>query len=150
MAYAAPADIVASWPKVHTAGLDHDELRTMIARADALIDAYCGQRYGVPFATDPASTPALVKMLSVDLAMLDVFNRMERMPDWIRDRITRAYELLQKISEGLIVVPGVGENLDAGVIRSTTSGYQPIFGAVPSLGETFDPDRADDEGDARD
>ena len=150
MAYAVPQDLLTAWPKTYTTGFTTDELRVFIARADAIIDAYLARTYTVPFATDATSTPALIRNLSTDLAMLDVLHRMPETPEWVRDRITRAYELLKMLANGEISVPGAAEATDTGVVQSTTSGYVPTFGAAASLDERVDPSRAEDESDARD
>lgn len=145
MAYCTVTDVLAAWPRVHTSGLVNDEIRTMIDRADSIIDGYLAVRYTVPFQSEPNSPP-LIKTLSTDLALLDVFNRMPNTPDWIRDRLTRAFEMLKMLAEGTMVIPGVevGER-----IRTSTEQYVPVFGAVPSLDERYDPNRADDEAGSR-
>ena len=150
MPYAAPQDVLDAWPKTFTAGFTNDELRVFLVRADAIIDGYLARIYTVPFATDPASTPELIQLLSVDLCMLDVIHRMPNTPEWVRDRITRAYDILKMLRDGDMVVPGATETSDSGIVRSTTSQYTPTFGAQPSLSEQVDPDRADDEANSRD
>jgi phage gp36-like protein len=149
MPYATPEDVLASWNKVHTSGLTNDEIRTMISRAGNIIDAYLAIRYTVPFATDPSNTPGLIKDLTCDLALLDVFDRQPNTPDWIVRRIQRAYDLLTALQNEQVSLPGVGENTETGVPRSNTEGYTPVFGARPSLREQIDPNRSQTERDAR-
>ncbi len=155
MAYSMPQDIRDGFPKIHTAGLTDDELRTLIADADAMIDAVTGPRYAVPFATDPTTTPPIIRFLSKTLAMVDVFDRSPNTPEWVTRRIDRAQTTLNLIADGTLAVVAAGggqiaEQSNFDVIRSTTSGYIPVFGAKPSLGENVDPTRADDEATARD
>lgn len=154
MPYCTPQDVLNAWPKVHTSQLVPDELVLMIARGDAVIDAALGVRYGVPFCTDPTQTPAIVKMLSQDLAMLDVFDRMPNTPDWITRRITRDQDILEKLADGTMAVIGTDGSLvavrtDGDAPASTTETYIPVFGAVPSLSERNDPVRLGDELDNR-
>jgi phage gp36-like protein len=152
MPYSSVDDLYKAYPKVHTVGLTPEELTVFIVRADALIDGYLGQRYAVPFASTPGATPPLIRMLSTDLAMMDVVDRWPNTPDWIIRRIERAQEVLKMIAEGIMVVVGPDGGLtdvrtDIGMIRSNTAdaGYVPTFQSVPTLDERFDPNRANDE-----
>lgn len=153
--YATPQDMLAAWPKVHTSGLQHDELRTMLDRASHLIDGMLARRYTVPFCADPSDAPPLVRDICVDLAMLDVLDRAPNTPDWIVRRIERAQHRLDRLAAGDAALVGpdgglVGELTDVGVLTPNTSGYVPVFGAVPSsLTERADPARAADEASAR-
>jgi hypothetical protein len=154
MPYSAPLDVLARWAKSHTSGLTHDELRVMIADADALIDARLARLYVVPVSTDPAMAPPLLKMLSATFALLDVFNRAKETPEWITARMTRMDAILADLATGdlaLVDVTGTPIAQNAGFDQpgSTTSGYVPVFGGVPSTTEQYDPSRADDELSAR-
>ena len=56
--------------------VDASRVERAIADADAEINAYCGVRYSVPFDT----TPALIRKLSVDIALYpeDVVRLVQR------------------------------------------------------------------------
>ena len=154
MPYSAPLDVLARWPKVHTSTFSHDELRVMIGDADAIINAKIAVRYTVPVATDPSNTPTLLKKLSAELALLDVFDRAQTTPDWIRSRFERDYQILDALANGdmVLVTDGGGlipQTADIDVPGSTTSEYIPVFGGVPSLAEGYDSVRAQDEDNAR-
>jgi hypothetical protein len=150
MPYSSPLDVLARWARVHTSGLTHDELRVMIDDADAVINARLARLYAVPVSTDPSAAPPLLKMLSSTFALLDVFNRARETPEWITARMTRCDQILADLASGEMALPGVdGVPIEqAGGFdqpASTTSGYAPVFGAVPSLDERFDPSRRTDE-----
>mgnify|MGYP001562870916 CR=1 FL=1 len=152
MSYSSVADMYRAYPKIHTVGLTSEELIVFIERADSLIDGYLAQRYTVPFAATPALTPPLIRTISTDLAMMDIVDRWPNTPDWIIRRIERSQEILKMIAEGAMVVVGVDGTLtdvriDIGVIRTNVddAGYVPTFGVEPSLSETVDPQRAQQE-----
>ncbi len=152
--YATVEDLVAGWPAAFTTGRAAHELRALISRAGNLIDAYLAKRYPVPFDATP-NAPPLIKDIAVDLAFLDQANRQPTTSDFVRDRVEDAKTKLTMLATGeLVVVDAAGAlvatRTDIGTIRSTTGNYVPVFGAVPSLSEQDDPDRADDESDARD
>lgn len=153
MAYSSPDDLRRAYPKVLTTGLTADELAATIALADAYIDGLLGARYVVPFAATPTATPPLIRALSWSLALGFVYDRSQHTPDWVGRVLARADQLLTQLATGaLVVVDPTGAVIpartDIGVPHSTVEGYVPVFGTVPSLAETFDPDRRDDE-DAR-
>lgn len=154
MAYSSPDDIVQAYPKTFTTAFTTENLRTLIADADAMIDARLSQRYAVPFAGTPQTTPPIIRSLSRVLAVADVFDRSQTAADWVIRRIERAYATLDAIAAGdLLVVDTAGNRVplrgDIGVPHSTTEGYIPTFGVGPTINETVDPFRALDEDNAR-
>lgn len=77
--------------------VDADNVAAAIERADQEIDAYCGSRYSVPFAT----TPAVIKGLSIDLAIYFLYGRtQEEIPETRKDAQKNAVRLLEKINKG--------------------------------------------------
>lgn len=143
--------LLSSWPKVHTSGLSHDEMRVMLERASNLIDSKLGRRYDVPFA---APYPPRVRDLAIDLAMMDILYRSADPPTFVMARVTAALEALKALAEGEDSIVGadggtIEESTGTSVLVSNTSGYTPVFQAVPSLNEGTDPDRGTDEADAR-
>ncbi len=68
-----------------------------IADADAEINGYCGKRYRVPF--DPV--PDLIRKISVDIAVYNLFARRNRpTPQDRRDRYRDAIAFLRLVAAG--------------------------------------------------
>ena len=67
-----------------------------IAKADAEIDAYCGKRYQVPF--NPA--PEMVRSLSVDMAIYNLFTRRNLESKVRRQKYEDAVKFLDRLSKG--------------------------------------------------
>lgn len=109
MAYSALADLQAAveaallvqWTDDAAAGVvDSAKVSRAIADADAVIDAHLRAHYSVPLASP---IPALVRMLSVDLALHQLCGRRAphfEMPEWLRDKRKEALALLGKIRSG--------------------------------------------------
>jgi phage gp36-like protein len=106
MAYSTQADIEKLIPRDLLVKLTDDEgLRTVnaervaeaVEQADAEIDAYISKRYGVPL--DPV--PALVKKLSVDMAVYNLYSRtVMSAPEIRRERYADAIKRLEAIARG--------------------------------------------------
>lgn len=155
MPYSNPTDVMNAYPKATTSGFTILELESRIADGDAFIDAALARRYMVPVAGTPETAPPLIRSLSKIMAMMDVFERSQNTPAWITRRIEWAQETLLALRDGQLQLVDTGGNriiqrTDIGVVQSSTSGYTPTFGVAPALSETVDPDRANDEEDARD
>jgi hypothetical protein len=154
MAYALPADILETWPKVHTSGLSHEEIRSVEERVRSRIDAALAHRYSVPFATEPTATPPIIKTLAIEGVVIDILNRRPNTPDWVSSLLESWMETLKQLREGdMLVVGTTGAILDTlsnSRPQSTTSTYTPTFGVERSDGEEVDSDRVDAEDDARD
>lgn len=150
MSYSGPLDVLARWPRIHTANLSHDELRVLIADGDAYINARLATRYAMPIAFNPDTTPPIIKRLSATFALLDVFDRSQNTPEWIRNRFERESAILDMLATGeMVIVTDDGglipQESTIDVPNSTTKDYVPVFGGVPSLTERYDPERANDE-----
>jgi phage gp36-like protein len=79
--------------------VDESVVTRAIADADALIDSYCGKRYTVPFST----VPAIVRKMSVDIAIYNLYARpvhMDETPASRRDRYRDAVDILKAIARG--------------------------------------------------
>jgi phage gp36-like protein len=108
MPYCTLADIFERLPeKVVIQLTDDDRLGVVdqvkvdaaIARADKEIDAWCGTRYSVPF----ASPPAVLREISADLAVYHLYARkVDKIPETRADGQKNALRLLEKISEGKV------------------------------------------------
>lgn len=92
-----------------------------IAQADAEIDSYCGVKYTVPFTT----VPDIVKKISVDLAIYNLYSRkVEEIPATRSDRYKNAIRQLEGISSGKI---SIGE--DPAPTGSSESGAEVNVGS---------------------
>lgn len=79
--------------------IDADKVTAAIARAGQEIDAYCGGRYSVPFAT----APAVIGGLATDMAIYFLYGRtQEEIPETRKDAYKNAVRLLEKIADGKI------------------------------------------------
>lgn len=84
--------------------VNQDRVDEAIAAADAKIDSYCGGRYRVPLST----VPEIVKALSVDIAVYNLYSRTQFMPEVRKDRYRDAIKQLEGIARGLVSL-GVAE-----------------------------------------
>ena len=78
--------------------IDTSVITRAIADADAEINGYCGTRYDVPFS--PA--PAMIRKLSVDIAIYNLYARRKGVPEDRRKRYDNALRFLRDVSRGLI------------------------------------------------
>jgi phage gp36-like protein len=82
-----------------TGSLNQARVDEAIAQADAEIDSYCGERYSVPFTT----VPDIVKKLSVDIAIYNLYSRLVRdMPEVRSERYRSSIKQLEAIAKGNI------------------------------------------------
>ena len=76
--------------------VDSDKVTRAIADADAEIDSYCGVRNSVPFTT----VPARIRMLSVDIAIYNLYARRKGAPENRKERYDNAIRYLKDVSTG--------------------------------------------------
>lgn len=70
-----------------------------IADADAVVDAYCQDRYTVPL----TPVPAMIRRLAVDIAIYNFYSRRDdTAPEIRKDRYKEAIRFLEKVSKGEI------------------------------------------------
>lgn len=108
MSYSTIDDISLLLPVAETIRLTDDEslgvagearISDAIIKADSEIDAYCGSRYVVPV----SPVPELLKKLSVDIAVYNLYSRSVMvMPDVWSQRYRNAIRRLEGISKGLV------------------------------------------------
>lgn len=67
-----------------------------ISDADAEINAYCGQRYPLPF----SPVPDILRKLSVDIAVFNLHGRRKQTPDDVKERYKNAITFLRAVSTG--------------------------------------------------
>lgn len=85
----------------NTGAVNQTRVDEAIAQADAEIDSYCGGKYSVPFAT----VPDIVKKISVDIAIYNLYSRrVEEMPETRSDRYKNAIRQLEGIAKGNISI----------------------------------------------
>ncbi|WP_449243957.1 gp436 family protein [Desulfobacca acetoxidans] len=113
MAYCTQEDIEKLIPEQELAELttesgsdiDADVVTEAIAKADTGIDSYLGVRYLVPFSL----APAVIRFLSVDLAIYHLYTRRSIAPGIRRTRYEDALKFLQELADGTAVIPGAVE-----------------------------------------
>lgn len=106
MAYCALTDILDQIEEADLLDVTDDEnlgqvseprVLKAIADADAEINGYCGKRYRVPF--DPV--PDLIRKLSVDIAIYNLFSRRNEItPEERRNRYKDAIAFLRLVASG--------------------------------------------------
>lgn len=80
-----------------TGSINQPRVDEAIAQADSEIDSYCGERYSVPFST----VPDIVKKLSVDIAIYNLYSRLVRdMPEVRSERYRSSIRQLEAIAKG--------------------------------------------------
>jgi len=78
--------------------VDDDKVTRAISDADEEIDSYCGARHTVPFST----VPGIIRKLSVDIAIYNLYARRRGAPDDRKERYNNAVRMLRDISRGVI------------------------------------------------
>jgi phage gp36-like protein len=79
-----------------TGAVDTDIIDNAVADADAEIDSYCMERYTVPF----SSVPVMIKKLSVDIAVYNLFSRKQGAPEDRAKRYQDAIAFLKDVAKG--------------------------------------------------
>jgi len=105
--------------------IDAEVVARAIADADEEIDSALAVRYSLPL----SSTPALVRKISVDLAVCNLYARRDdTLPETRAKRCDEARRLLDRIARGdrRLDVPDPGKDADYGV-DVTTSKDDRIF-----------------------
>jgi phage gp36-like protein len=105
MAYCAQSDLLNQLDEdiliqltddADAGAIDADIVTRAIADADAEIDSYCGARYEVPF----ASVPVMVRKISVDIAIYNLYVRRKGVPEDRENRYKDAIRFLRDVSAG--------------------------------------------------
>jgi phage gp36-like protein len=105
MSYCAKADLQKEISDDELIGLTDDEsagtindarITAAIARADAIIDSYCGQIETVPFIT----VPGVIKQHSITIAIYFLFTRRSAVPEIRRKNYEDAIAHLKDIAAG--------------------------------------------------
>jgi len=134
MSYILQADLLAQLSEPQLVQLTDDEqigivnttrVGQGIADADAEIDGYVATRYAVPV----SPVPALIKKLSIDITLYNLWRRRQKVPDLVRTAYEDAVKKLEQIAKGTITL-GVDP--------------APANSAQASSGEVFGPERVFD------
>jgi phage gp36-like protein len=119
--YCTQADIEAVIPEAELIQLTDDtvppfmvdaaKISAAIAAAGELIDGYISSRYQLPL----TNCPALVKRISVDLAVYEIFMRRKKraVPETVQKTYDNAMRLLNAIAGGKVTLGSTSAGLPA-------------------------------------
>lgn len=118
MAYCTQTDLLNLIAEDQLAGLtaetgetpDSDIVSDAITQADAEIDSYLGVRYSLPL----SSTPEVIKNLSVDITIYNLYCRRDLCPDIRLKRYQAAIRWLENLAKGLVELNIDGVEVSAG------------------------------------
>jgi len=92
-----------------------------ITQADSEINSYCGVKYSVPFTV----APDIIKKISIDIAIYNLYSRrVEEIPDIRGDRYRTAIRQLEGIAKGTVSIgedPEPAAHSQGGVETNKTS-----------------------------
>jgi len=127
MAYSVQADLLMQISETElieltddagAGAVDDDVVDRAIADADEEIDAYVGVKYSLPF----DSTPGLIRRMSVDLAVCNLYARRDdTIPAYRKERCDAHRKLLEKIALGQLKLDAADPDQDSDFGVKTTS-----------------------------
>ena len=91
-----------------TGSIDTSVVERAIENADSLIDSYCGVKFAVPFST----VPAIIRAISTDIAIYNLYSRGIGAPETIKERYDEMVDFLKDVAKGRATL---GENDPDGV-----------------------------------
>ncbi len=120
-----PEDVVIQLTDDDDLGvIDADKVAAAIERAGQEVDAWCGGRYSVPF----ASPPAIVVGVSIDMAIYYLYGRtMEEIPEARKDAYKNAVKLLEKVADGKVLLGAAAAPAPATNSGASFSGNTRVF-----------------------
>jgi len=133
MSYSSKPDIQKEISDEELIGLTDDEgagiindarVSAAIARADAIIDSYCGQMATVPFT---APIPNLIKQHSVTIAIYFLYSRRSVAPEIRKDNYKDAIKHLGDIAAGKATIGATTEADYENNIKTDRTGDDRIF-----------------------
>lgn len=89
--------------------IDEDVTTRAIVDADSVIDSYCSSQYDVPFST----VPEIIRKISVDLAIYNLYGRRQGAPEDRRKRRDDAIAYLKDISRGTVQLGDTDVSIDS-------------------------------------
>ena len=113
MAYCIQDDLLKMIPESELAELtaesgtepDSGVVEEAVAKADGEIDAYLGVRYNLPL----PEVPALVRSLSVEMALFHLYSRRSVAPQVRRQKYETAVAFLKQVAAGQASIGGAGD-----------------------------------------
>lgn len=95
------AELIGLTDDLKTGAIVDEKITAAIAKADALIDSYCGEVAEVPFTT----VPAIIKQHSVTIAIYFLYMRRNRVPEARLQSYKDAIQNLRDIATGKAALP---------------------------------------------
>jgi phage gp36-like protein len=97
-----PADILIQLTDdENTGAVVASRIDEAVAQADAEVNAYCATKFTVPF----APVPVVIRKLSVDLAIYNLYSRrVEIVPETRSERYKNAVRTLEGIAKGTVAL----------------------------------------------
>lgn len=95
------AQLIQLTDDAKTGSVDATKVTQAITEAEAEVNGYVATRYAVPVA---APVPDLVKKLSVDIAIYNLYRRRQRIPENVTKSYDDAVAKLKDIAKGLITL----------------------------------------------
>ncbi len=115
----SPAELTQLTDDAGVGSVDQTVIDRALADAQAEVDGYVGTRHPVPL----PSPPPLVRRLTVDLAIWQLYNRRDLVTDARKIQADAARRLLKQIAEGLVTL-GLPSSQQASPPPSIVSGEQ--------------------------
>jgi len=156
MAYATIDDVFSRYAPIHTmVGSGNNDVTSVevssifIADAESFMDMHLAKRYVVPVAAEPAIT-----MIATDLAISNMmFDKLGELPNFIQPRYDRAMSMLDKLSDGDLILTSGSTSLVASGDQeawSSTQSFHSVFSPIlGELDQAVDQDYIDAEKDDR-
>lgn len=153
--YCNYSDVVNLYEPMRDMRIAYHEIDDKIADVQARIDAKLARRYAVPFATDASSLPPVIKTITKNLTLIDIYRQgRQKFPDWMDSLKTEISELLDSIADGettLVLSDGtiLAQTIpDAfGQVEHNLENYVPTMNMLDWETQQVDSDRLDDEED---
>jgi len=154
--YATIDDVFSRYAPIHTmVGTGNNDVTSIevssifIADAQSFVDAHLAKRYVVPVEAEP-----LITQITTDLSIANMmFDKLGELPNFIQPRYDRALSMLDKLSDGGLVLTSNSTTLTSSYDSfawSTTQSFHAIFSPVlGELDQAADSDRIDADKDER-
>jgi len=94
------AELIQLTDDAGAGAVDETVVERAIADADAEIDAYAMTRYATPL----SPVPAMIRKISVDIAVYHLFARRRGAPEDRKERYKNAVKFLEGLAKGLISI----------------------------------------------
>jgi phage gp36-like protein len=119
MPYSLKTDLLTEISEDELIGLTDDEsagivnearVTAAIAKADGIIDSYCGQVEAVPFIPLVGGIPEIIKQHSITIAIYFLYSRRGVSPEIRKENYKDAIAHLKDISTGKAALPPITED----------------------------------------